>query len=143
MVIKYSLFKLLICAIAIITCCTHASCAQTSVGYGIVCDDSQGGPCTEGDFIRINLNTGDITCLGQLNPLPSDFIAASTFVNCALYGVDFQDDLLYKIDTSTYQLEVVGPVNPVPGHKWNGLAVHPSTGKLYASSEKCGFESAF
>ena len=106
---------------------------QSNVGYGFVCNELS-GPCATNDLVRINLGNGTKTCLGPLNPAPTNYISAFEFINGILYGLDYDANHLYIVDTATLTLGLVGGVTPIGGHAWSGLAYDQTSGILYGMS---------
>jgi PKD repeat protein len=78
-------------------------------------------------------------------PLPGTQYFGGDFLNgdfSSLYVVDYATNSLYKVDTTTGAVTLIGPSAPGGGESWTGLT-GSSDGILYGSATTCGASTLY
>ncbi|MGQ9836131.1 MAG: carboxypeptidase regulatory-like domain-containing protein [Thermoanaerobaculaceae bacterium] len=96
---------------------------------------------------KLLLNWPDITVPGTAttvgpdtnNDFAGDFVLGDF---SKLYVLDFTNNQLAYLDTSTGARTIVGSATPSGGHQWTGMAASP-TGTIYASATDCSSSTLY
>lgn len=84
-----------------------------------------------GDLSSINLDNASTNSVGSVSP---NFRGMDFGPDNVLYGLSWDSNELYEIDTADATITLVGTCTPATDHSWTGLAYDAATGIMYANA---------